>query len=300
MGPYGYLTHLAADSLSDYNVNNEGTLAYEMDTGIFRMYDGSNWNVYTPPGLALLTEQFIAQLLQITGDTRLFWMPKATDELTATDRSLNARTITWAQTAQGRLTRLGNGYSQSFSGSGQYGTVPDSDGLSFGNGSVDSAFSILVLGKITDSAAVRVLLSKQAASNNEYVLQVGSTDLLALAVFDQSAAAVAPTRTSSAAISQAAWNFLAAVYSAATGGATAANDMTIYENGAVKASSATNQASYVAMENLTGLLGIAGTPAGTNLLAGELALILMCQKALSASEVWAIKNLFNAYFHLAL
>lgn len=90
-----------------------------------------------------------------------------------------------------------------------------------------------------------------------------------------------------------------ATYSAATGGATAANDITLYENGLVKASSATNDASYVAMEDTTavGMIGAADLNAGSSQwMEGTLSLVVICQKALSASDHWAIRKLCEGYF----
>lgn len=249
---------------------------------------------------ALSTSQarsrFVASVLAITGDTRLFWLPDAADTTTATDQSLNAKTITWDATVSGRLTRLGLGYAQSFSGTGQFGTAPDAADLSFGNGSADSAFTMIVLANVTDTAAARMLLSKVATNNNEYQWFINTDDTLQLRLTDQSATATVAFRASDAAITQGAWRLLAATYSAATGGATAANDMTLYENGLVKASTASNSGTYVAMENLTGSLGIGGTAAGGSLFQGSIALVAICQKNLSASEQWAIYKLCKGYF----
>ena len=166
-----------------------------------------------PPfeSLAQAQSDFLAQLLTLTGDTRLLWLPEGDDTTTATDKSLNAKTITWDATVAARLSRLGKGYAQSFSGTGQFGTVPDADNLSF-NGTTDQAFSILVLCNPSAQAAVRKLVTKEAASNNEYFFHLGSTDLLTFGCYDQSASAATETRLASGAITEGAWQLLAGTY----------------------------------------------------------------------------------------
>src|SRR5512146_2568364 len=86
-------------------------------------------------------QQFESAMLAITGDTRLFWMAQSGDTTTSTGKSLNAGTITWDATVAARLSALGLGYAQTFDGSANFGTVPDSDIYSYGTGTTDSAFS---------------------------------------------------------------------------------------------------------------------------------------------------------------
>jgi hypothetical protein len=257
------------------------------------------------PGLGLaaflggtqLQQDFVASLLTLLGDTRLLWLPFVGDTTTATDKSLNARTITWDATVAARLSALGLGYAQSFSGSAQFGTVPDADSLSFGSGAADSAFTVMALINVTDSAANKRILTKDDASAaREWDFMIQSNETIQLNIRDQSAT-VAATRTSNAALTTSVWRLVAATYSAAVGGAVAADDITIYVNGAVAASTATNNVAYVAMENLTqgvalGALSVAGaTP-----FLGSMAMIALCQTNLSASNHWAIYQLVRSYF----
>lgn len=253
---------------------------------------------YDSAQLAQMRQQFEAALLAITGDTRLFWMAQSGDTTTSTGKSLNAGTITWDATVAARLSALGLGYTQTFDASANYGTIPDNDIYSFGNSSTDSAVSFLALANVTDTAAVRVFTAKYGGTANEWEFQVAATDALQLLVTDQSAGASA-FRASSTAITQGSWALFGATYSAATGGSTAANDMTLYQNGVVKASTATNNSggTYVAMENLTGAVAIGATSGGGNKFNGSMALVLICQKNLSASDHWAIYKLTKAYFN---
>ena len=245
-----------------------------------------------------LTGQFLAQLLAITGDTRLIWLPGETDATTTTDQSLNGRVITYNATVAAQLSRLGLGYQVSFDGTTDYADTPDAAGLSFGNGTADSAFSIIVLARVTDTALGRTMLSKWNATSTvrEWDFEINGADKLVLNLYDESAD-VAPTRVSDAVITQGAWQLFGVTYSAATGGATAANDITEYVNGLLVASTATNNASYVAMEDTAAVvtLGKLGSASSQQFFNGSLALAVLCQKSLTASEHWALYKLIAGY-----
>ena len=136
-----------------------------------------------------------------------------------------------------------NGTSESF-------TTPDDTYFSRGNGTTDSAFSFGAWLNVTDTAAARYIWAKlQTAANLEWRWFVVSTDVMRLELKDDSAA-VSAIRDTDAAIKMGQMVFFAATYDG-TGGATAANGIVLYENGASVASTATNNAGYVAMENLT-------------------------------------------------
>jgi hypothetical protein len=238
---------------------------------------------------------FASNLLALLGDTRLLWLPDAADIGASTDQSLNGRVL--AADAAMSLTSMGLGYSRAFNGTSQYLTTPDVANLSFGNGTVDSAFSIVAVANVTDAAASRVIVSKHVASNNaEWQLAVTGADALQLAVFDASASALA-FRSSNAAIMQGSWSVIGATYSAATGGATAANDMALYQGGLVVASTATNSGSYTAMEDTSAEVAVgASTNHTAAFFSGSLAMVAVCQKNLTASEQWAIHQLCRGYF----
>lgn len=250
------------------------------------------------PGASAALSQFVAQLLQITGDTRLLFVPKSTDTTTSTDLSLNGRTLTHDATIAARLSRLGYGYKVSYtSASSQYTETPDAAGLTFGDSSTDSAFSIVVLANITDTAAIRKLITKDNTNQREWSFEVAANDVLQMWLWDNSVP-ISPLRASSSALAtQGVMTLYGMTYSAATGGATAANDITLYSNGLVLASTATNQATYVAMEDKTAVVDIGSAFAHTTgFLDGSVALALVCQKALSANEHWAIRKLCEGYF----
>ncbi len=245
-------------------------------------------------------EQFLQGMLTVLGDTRLLWTPKATDTTTSLDESLTGRTLTHDATIASRLAPLGLGYYTTFDGAANYATTPDTANLSFGNSTVDQAFSIIALINLTNTATTKTVLSKSAGSNIEWVLQLASTEVLQLALFDQSVSA-SPSKSTDVAISTGAWVLVAATYSAANPGATAAAAMTMYVNGLAVAATGTEAGTYVAMENLTSAVEIGSSTAHTTaFFSGSMALVALCQNNLDASDHWNIKKLVNGYFGLSL
>ncbi len=110
-------------------------------------------------------------------------------------------------------------------------------------------------------------------------------------------ATVGAFRASNANPTTTAWSLLSGTYSAATGGATAANDMTLYQNGAVLASTATNNAGYVAMENLAAVVEISAQSAHTaGFVFGSLALVVITQANLAIGGHKDLTQLCRNYF----
>lgn len=255
-------------------------------------------NAVSLPGFTFAQRQaeFVSDLSALLGDTRLVWMPQPTDATTSTTLDLNQRTITWDATVAARLSALGYGYQQSFNGTNQYGTTPDTANLSFGNGVTDTAFSVVAVANVTNTAAARTFVGKanSAATVLEYRMEITAADALQLLLFDQSAGA-APFRTSNAAITMGSPVVFGATYTASTGGATAANDIALYQNGLVVASTATNAGAYVAMEDTAGTGNIGADGTVQNYMSGTQALVAICQTALTASQHWAIYQLAKYY-----
>lgn len=78
---------------------------------------------------------------------------------------------------------------------------------------------------------------------------------------------------------------------------TAADGIALYANGAALASTATNSASYTAMENTTIAPSIGARNSGTaGFYAGSLALVAVTQKALTPSEHAQVRDLCQRFF----
>ena len=103
--------------------------------------------------------EFDAALLDLLGDVRLL-LRFDNSGATLTDRSKNARTLTWSEDVSAFDTppvELGSGYAVTFNGTDEEGDTPDSDDLSFGDGSVDQPFSIVALVNPSDATDSTIL-----------------------------------------------------------------------------------------------------------------------------------------------
>jgi len=136
-------------------------------------------------------------------------------------------------------------------------------------------------------SATQFIISKQHATvNREWSFHVDG-QILYFRLFDQSAA-VYCERTTDTALT-AGWHLVVGTYDS-TGGATAANGIILYVDGAVVDSTASNDASYVAMENLASNVAIGGryndTPTISDFMYGDrLDSIAIFSDVLTASEI---------------
>lgn len=183
---------------------------------------------------------------------------------------------------------VGNVPDITFNGTDEEGDSPDAAYWSLGDGSNDTAASWGAWVNI-DGANSGTILAKFTSpdTDREWVfdLNAGKPRLF---LRDQSAG-VAPQVEADAALSTGAWHHIVVTYGG-LGGASAADDMAVYVDGTAVASTATNNASYVAMENLTAVvaLGSLSGPAATyytDRLAGGLAGPFFTKIELTAQQV---------------
>lgn len=248
--------------------------------------------------------RFAHDLLAIPGsaNTAFLWVARSGDTTTSTTLDPNARTITWDADASARISTQGFLAKQAFTAaSSQWGTTPDADSLSFGTGAADVAWSWMALINTSDTAANKTIFSKynSATLNREYLATVAASELLAWQIADESAGVVA-ARNSTAAITLGSLVLLGGTYDG-RGGATAADGMTLYSNGAVLASTAANNASYVAMENLAAPFEISSLNANAaQFFEGTMGFILVCTGALTAPQMATAATLARAYYKVSL
>lgn len=249
--------------------------------------------------VAFKRRQFVKRLLAIAPDMRLLWMPIPGD--TTTNQTLETsagRVVTYDATVAARLSQLGRGQAQSFaSGSTQYGTTPDTANMSFGTGAADLPFSIVALVNVTDTAAVRQIISKYTTAQTEWQFSINTTDVLTFGIYDDSAA-VGCVRNSDAAITQGSWRLLGGTYSGVAG-ASAGNGITLYQDGAVIASTATNNASYVAMEDKAAPAEIGSIVSHTlQYFDGSMAMVAVCAGALTTAQHAAVYALCRSFYKI--
>ncbi len=252
--------------------------------------------VRLPEHVAGGRRRFISDLRQIAGTgARALYMPSGGEGTTAVDGAVSTRVWTHGTVLGTRISKLGKGFALSFNGTTDYISAPDAADLSFGTGAADTVFSGFVVANVTDTAAARVFFSKSNAANAEYLFNVSAADLSNIFLQDNSAA-VNALRASDAAVTQASWTTQGFSYDA-TGGATAANGITIYQNGTAFASTATNNAAYVAMEDLAAVLEIGSVTAHTaSFFAGSIALVLITAANLSAGQHFQLNQLSRRFF----
>ena len=250
-------------------------------------------------------DTFVNGVLAITGasETNFFWLAQTGDTTTSTTKDAGARTLTWDADVSARLSAQGDAYIQSFNGTSEYGTAPDTADLSIGNGSVDEPLSVVCLVSTTDTAVNRRIINKEdnTSAGIEWQVYVTSADVLRFGLRD-TVALVTVFRASDSAITQGSLRLLAAVYTAATGGATAMNDVTLYQDASAVASTATNNASFDATSDTNRVLQIGATGSGTKsqFFSGSMGFIVATKKVLTEANLTSIKALANTYYGLAL
>lgn len=245
--------------------------------------------------------RFIDGIEEAVPNIRVLWLPGKNDATAVRDFSPSYRLITWDGSVSSRLTKQGHGYLQTFNGTTNFASSPDTSDLSFGNAALDSAFSIVALCNVTTSAANREIVAKWTTTSNQreyHLAVVGTSNVISLAMRDENLV-VTPNRSSDATISVGALHLFASTYDG-TGGATAANGITLYQDAAVIASTASNQATYVAMADKTGPIEIGTLTAGGTPFLGQMGMVMLSAGVLSAAQLLAIKAQTNNYFGLAL
>lgn len=210
----------------------------------------------------------------------VLWLPGQDDPQSATIRDRSGQgnhgTIvgaTWARNAQGVWTLVYDG--------DDYVTFGNK--FNFGNSLVDSAFSGIIWAKITSDTADG-LISKWVGGEEWRFITVGTNDFR-FQIEDTSVDNVQPKIQSPInAYTLGTWNCFGWTYDG-TGGATAMNGANLYLNGTVVASpTRTNEATYVAMENLGGSARIGTFGAGT-FLVGSAGIGLICTGVLTAQQI---------------
>lgn len=178
----------------------------------------------------------------------------------------------------GDRQKLGMGWSIDPDGTDDYVDLGNGNDFSFGNGSNDEAVTWFGVCEVVDTGVGQVIISKRDNTTGtelrEWDIIIDPSRKIRVIFFDESTN-VYCRRLSDTGLSVG-WYSLVITYDG-TGGAVAADTIKIYINGSLVASTATNDASYVAMENSTTsfLIGASVGAAGTkvSLMNGDCALI---------------------------
>lgn len=202
----------------------------------------------------------------------------------------------------GDRQKLGMGWSVDPDGVDDYVDLGDSNDFSFGNGSSDEAVTWFGVFEVIQSSGFDIITKWDVTIGTqlrEYIIYINADEQIVCKLYDESAN-VACSRTTNAGLSEGFHSFVVAYDG--LGGATAANGMGIYVNGVVVASTVSNNASYVAMENLSTLLLI-GAETGTDgikrgFIEGDAALIGVDGSEWSAYDVHRFHQLCKGLYSI--
>lgn len=253
-------------------------------------------------------DEFAATMLHLMGTPELLWTPKSGDTTSATELSRNGDVITWDATVAARMSTLGSGLKQNFDNSDDEGDSPDSDDHSFTLGGVDEPFSVFALLDTDDAtpAAVQTILAKWNLDTDGELREwrfflTATNGYPTLELYDESANAYIG-RQDQTALTVDTMTFLVATYdgSGVNGG------INIFVDAVDLDDANSSSGTYVAMENLGGVLNVghslsaAGTPVAELFWDGDMALLGLARKELTEDEIQAMKSAINGFFDLSL
>ena len=211
-------------------------------------------------------------------------------------------------TYQGSMTtgdrvKKGMGWSLDFDSIDDYVNLGDHNDFSFGNGTNDEDSTMFGVVEILDNASPQTIISKWDGTTEnekrEWRVTIGTDERLYLIQYDESVN-IQVYRATDSPVSTG-WHTFA-ITSPGDGGATAMNNVKIYIDGILIASTATNNASYVAMENLTVpcLIGSYENESGVanTFMTGDVALIGLDGYEWTAMDIWRFYQLCKGLYGL--
>lgn len=163
-----------------------------------------------------------------------------------------------------------------------YFTVTDHTDFTFGDGSDDSPFSIVMWVNYVANGA-QFFISKTSSGQQEWQLGTDGSDLLAFRVIDQDASGQSEAITANEALT-AGWHFICAIYDG-RGGTEARNGMKLYIDWVEVKVATSGTGSYDSMNNYTSDVAIGSNATGASLFDGKVDNIAIFSKALTAVEI---------------
>lgn len=190
-------------------------------------------------------------ILGLMTDPRLLTSLECTDPGAGTLLDVSGQGHTG--TYQGSMTtsdriKKNMGWALNFDGSNDHISFPDHNDFSFGDASNDEAVTFFGVLEVVGTVGGQIIISKYDvnASLREWLLKVNGAEKIQFSIFDESLN-VSCSKETDVALSLG-WHSYIITYDG-VGGATAGNNMLIYIDGVLVASTATNNANYIAMEN---------------------------------------------------
>lgn len=158
----------------------------------------------------------------------------------------------------------------------------DHNDFSFGNGTTNSPFTIIVVSKFTDATLAR-MMCKYDTGGREYVFQTSGADLFALSTFDESRGGTVRGRYYNTAVSENQWS----VYAGSSDGnqADMPGGINILINSSVVDDTTTSSGLYDAMENTSSQLRLGEIDNTLDFMDGLEALAYLIKAQLSDNQI---------------
>jgi len=186
--------------------------------------------------------EMLSQVRRVMGDPVVVVPPLTTTGTSVDDYSGNARTLTATESVAGWLDHSTRGYMYVLDGTADYMYRADDAGLTFGNGSSDSAFSVMVVMYPTSVASYNVLVSKADVTlYKEWALIKNEDDILFAVYDDVEGSQLARSKTS--VFSADTWYSVIATYD----GSGASTGINVYVDGVKVDDTDSSSGSYTAM-----------------------------------------------------
>jgi len=180
-------------------------------------------------------------------------------------------------------TAFSNLYSLNFDGVDDYLNLGDSSDFSFGDGSTDSPFSVSMWVKLNDGT--RQPFFVKAATNKEYHLMTGASDVLRFRLYDNINGGYLNTQMNST-ISTGSWVYYTFTYD----GSGSQTGLNIYLDGSLASQTQVYSGSYTAMSNTTEELRVGSSEMNSFYLDGDIDEVALFDIELSSSQITDIYN----------
>lgn len=257
------------------------------------------------PGISFLSnpqkyvETEFKKIVSASNIRRMIFFDKNGTETKLKDRSGNAKDVTLSYAANSlKPANSGKARTLNFSSTSYYWDFEDSDDLSFGDGSTDSAFSIIscIMPNASNNQypILRKADSTTGNTKNEWALSITNNSLYAQKFDNSTGANIGRRATNKVTSDIGVWHTYIATYEATA----SSSGISIYRD-AVKTDDANSESgSYTAMENLGAkagnyLIGTGGTI--TNVGLHRAAFIAIVAESLTQTKVTSIDTLLRKY-----
>ena len=239
----------------------------------------------------------VSQLLPILGDVRGLWpLFDCTTSTTVTDYSPKGHNATAGVNTNAFTTTpkiKGDSVVYTLATYGQLPTVTDHADFTFGNGSVDSPFSVVFYFKASSFPTDSRYVAKDSGAHLEWSIGSAADGKLYVLLYDDATGGILK-RYYNTGLSTGTDYIVVATYD----GSSAIGGLKLYLNGVRVDDGSYVGGSYTAMSDTTAKVGIGCTSDGTHMMAGDVSWVIVTAKDLSAAESWKVTQLIASALEL--